>query len=47
MILFSIKQLDENDKSYLKPYLIEVNHMPSFNLDTKVDKAVKEVILSL
>ena len=26
--------IDEN----VKPWLIEVNHMPSFNQDTKVDK---------
>jgi len=27
----------------IKPWLIEVNHMPSFNQDTKVDKRCKQV----
>lgn len=31
--------IDEN----IKPWLIEVNHMPSFNQDTKVDKECKQV----
>ena len=34
--------LDEN----LKPYVIEVNHAPSFNTDTKLDLVVKTSVLN-
>lgn len=33
--------LDEN----LKPYLLEINHTPSFNIDTSLDKKVKVDLL--
>ena len=33
--------IDEN----VKPWLIEVNHMPSFNQDTKVDKEWKQKLI--
>lgn len=34
--------LDEN----LKPYVLEVNHAPSFNTDTKLDFDVKTEMLN-
>lgn len=30
----------------LKPWLLEVNHAPSFNDDTEVDKIVKTALLT-
>ena len=29
----------------LKPWMIEVNHTPSFNSDTEIDQKVKEDLL--
>ena len=29
----------------LKPYLLEVNHLPSFNTDTPIDKVVKNDLI--
>ena len=29
----------------LKPYLIEVNHSPSFRTDTRIDKLVKHKVI--
>ena len=31
--------------SKLKPWMIEVNHTPSFNSDTEIDQKVKEDLL--
>ncbi len=28
-----------------KPYLLEINHLPSFNSDTEIDREVKDSLL--
>jgi tubulin polyglutamylase TTLL6/13 len=30
----------------LKPWMLEVNHTPSFNVDTPIDKEVKTALLT-
>jgi tubulin polyglutamylase TTLL6/13 len=32
--------------SELKPWLLEVNHSPSFNIDSPLDLAVKEQLIT-
>ena len=42
---FEILGFDINIDSDFKPYLLEVNHAPSFNTDTKLDYCIKKYML--
>lgn len=42
---FEILGFDIMFDSKLKPYLIEVNHAPSFNTDSKLDHLVKKNVI--
>lgn len=44
-ICFEVLGLDILLDNTLKPHLLEVNHAPSFNTDTKVDQTVKQKLI--
>lgn len=43
---FEILGFDVILDSDLKPWLLEVNHTPSFTVDTPLDKKIKESVLT-
>ena len=45
-MLFEVLGFDVMIDQNLKPWLIEVNHSPSFETDTKLDKTIKENLIS-
>lgn len=46
MMCFELMGFDILLDESLKPYVIEVNHAPSFNTDTKLDLVVKTSVLN-
>lgn len=42
---FEILGMDVILDSKLKPYLLEVNHTPSFSTDTPLDKTIKKGLI--